>query len=350
MTPEAFLRQIQKQEPEPVYLFVGPDLYRRDRCRRALLERHLGEGERETGYTRHDLDEVSLAEVLDDANALSLFAGRRVVWASPAEGVLPRGRGAEAAEELAGGTEIVEAYARNPSPGTVLVFDSWRDFDGDDKARMERIRKFFAPVPAVVEFARLTPQEARAFALDETRRLGLKLAQENIDLLVEAAGADSSRIAAELEKLAVFAASGGAITPDDLAALVPDAREATIFNLVNAIASGNRRQSLDLLDTLVRAGEYLPLALTFAGGLFRFALAAKAQGLRSSQDIQTFFQRQGVPMWRSRADQIAHVAGRLTVGKLQEGLDLAFIADRDMKGTRPDDRLIFERFLLAVTR
>ncbi|MCC7157836.1 MAG: DNA polymerase III subunit delta [Bryobacterales bacterium] len=350
MTPEAFLGQIARQEPEPVYLFLGPDLYRRDRCRRALIERHLEEAERETGYTRHDLDEVSLAEVMDDLNSLSLFAGRRVVWAAPAEGVLPRGRGADAGEEKGGGAEALAAYVKNPSPGTILVFDSSRDFDGEDKQRMDRIRKFFTAVPAVVEFARLDRREARVFALDQARRLGLKLAQDHVDLLVESVGADSSRIASELEKLSLFRAGGADITADDIAALVPDAREATIFNLVNAIAAGNRRQSFDLLDTLVRAGEYLPLALTFVGGLFRYALAAKSQGLKSSYDIQNFFQRQGLPMWRSRAEQIAQVASRLPAERLEKALDLAFIADRDMKSTRPDDRLIVERFLLAVTR
>ena len=209
MTPEAFLKQIARQEPEPVYLFLGPDLHRRDRCRRALIERHLDESERDTAYMRHDLDEVSLGDVLDDVNSLSLFAGKRVVWAAPAESVLPRGRGADAdGEDKASGVGDVAAYVKSPSPGIVLVIDSTRSFDGDDKARMDRIRKFFAPISSVVEFARLDPQEARLFAQDEARRLGLKLAEDNVDLLVEAVGSDSSRIAAELEKLALFRAGG----------------------------------------------------------------------------------------------------------------------------------------------
>ena len=46
--------------------------------------------ERESGYTRYELDQVSLAEAVDDARALSLFASRRVIWLANAEAALPR--------------------------------------------------------------------------------------------------------------------------------------------------------------------------------------------------------------------------------------------------------------------
>ena len=83
MTPEQFLARLAKNGPEPVYLFLGPEAFERTRCRRALLDAVLPDkenGERENGFTRHDLDRTPLAAALDDARALSLFASRRLIW------------------------------------------------------------------------------------------------------------------------------------------------------------------------------------------------------------------------------------------------------------------------------
>ena len=58
----------------------------------ALIEAALPPEDREQGLTRHDLDEIPLAAVLDDARSMSLFAAKRVIWISGAEAALPRGR------------------------------------------------------------------------------------------------------------------------------------------------------------------------------------------------------------------------------------------------------------------
>lgn len=359
MTPDQFLRALEKQAPEPVYLFVGPESYRRQGCRQRLVEAALAPEEREEGMTRHSLDEVSLSEVIDDARAMSLFARNRLIWVSAVEAALPRGRAAAAAEEAeesggpkAASPEALAEYCKDPTPGTVVVFDARRwDFDGDDKAKMDRLLKLFSPVKAVVEFRHFSPAEARQLAQALASARGLKLGGPELDLLVEATAAEACRIAAEVEKLALYASAPGArITAADISALVPDAQETTIFNLVNALARRDRAQSMELLETLVRAGEYLPLALMFLGGIFRMALAAKEQNLRSSMDVQNHFQRQGVPMWRSRAEQIYTASARFPLEKLEEAIRLVFAADRDLKSTRPDDRLVMEDFVLRLTR
>ena len=79
MTPVQFLDRLKRNGPESVYLFIGPESYNRERCRRALMEAALPGEDRESGFIRHDLDQVSLAEAIDDARSLSLFASRRLV-------------------------------------------------------------------------------------------------------------------------------------------------------------------------------------------------------------------------------------------------------------------------------
>jgi DNA polymerase-3 subunit delta len=131
--------------------------------------------------------------------------------------------------------------------------------------------------------------------------------------------------------------------------LVPDARATTIFALVNALGRRDRTKSLEVLDTLTKEGEYLPLALAFLSTQFRTALVAREAGLKSSQQIQGHFSRLGVPMWGSRADQVYQTATKFTKPQLENALRLIFQADRGLRDARPDDRIVMERFVLELT-
>ena len=352
MTPAQLLARIKKGETPPAILLLGPEAYERRRVKDALLASVAAEA-----VTQHDLAEVSVAEVVDDARALSLFASERVIWVVNAEAVLPRGRAAAAEEEegetaggsAASGDSPLPAYMKDPSPGVTLVFEAIRyDFEGDDKRKQDRVRKFYSAIGDVVELRRYAPHEARREAESLARAASLRLDAAALDLLVEALNADIARIAVEIEKLSLF---GGqrTIGVDDIAALVPDARSTTVFALVNALGRRDRTRALEILDTLTREGEYLPLALAFLSTQFRMALVARESGLKSSQQIQSHFQRMGIPMWGSRADQVYQTVTKFGEPQLERAMKLIFEADRGLRDARPDDRIVMEQFVMRVT-
>lgn len=348
MTAEQFLRSLQQQAPA-VCLFLGPDAYLRALCKEALLATILpAQEDRESGWARWDLTEVTLANVLDDASSMSLFATSRLIWVAGAEGVLPRGR-AKLDEESSGLREL-NAYLASPTPGTTIVFDCSRyDFDGDDKTKVENLKKFFASVRAQVEFPRFTPDSARRLAQDLAKEKKLKIGPSELDLLVEATGADASRLSQEIEKLTLYAKPGESISADTITALVPNARAANIFGLVAAIGRGDRKASLEVLDTLIREGEYLPIALTFLSTQFRLALAAHEARLKGSQQIQGHFQKLGTPMWRARAEQVEQTMAAFAPSRLKRAMRLVYAADQALRDTRPDDKTVMESFVWKVT-
>ena len=74
--------------------------------------------DRENGISQYDLNEQSLAEVIDDARSLSLFATSRLIVVLNAEGALPRTRASAADGEEDGGSGTAEPlndYLRDPS-------------------------------------------------------------------------------------------------------------------------------------------------------------------------------------------------------------------------------------------
>jgi len=348
LSPEQFLERIRKKAPALAYLFIGPELYDLRRCREALIERLLASDERENGVERHDLAHTPIAAILDDARSLSLFAMNRVIWVSSAEAALPRGRAASAGKD-SWGIEL-DQYLRHANAGTTLVFECNRyDFEGDDRAKIERVQDFYSGVPEVVEFRPYTVEAARALVQDLAEEAGLQIGLPEIGLLVDSLGADASRIATEIEKLRLYTGAARKVTADDIARLVPNAQASNIFALVAALGRADRKRSLASLDILLREGEYLPLALTFLGTQFRLAMVAHEAGLRSAQQIQAHFTKQGIRMWRDRAEQVNQTVAAFPGEKLAQAIESVFRADRALRDTRPDDRVVMEELVFSLT-
>jgi DNA polymerase-3 subunit delta len=353
MTPDQFLARVKKSVIAPAYLFLGTEAYGRDRCRQALVDAMLAPEDREAGLAQYDLRESALPDVVEDARSLSLFAPKRVILVANAEMALPKQKASDEEDEDAdmppsGGAQSLDEYMKDPTPGIVLLFEAVRfDFEGEEKKRLDRIRKFYASVPEPVELRRYAIDDARIVAQDLAKQAGLSIDRTALDLLVEALGADVARIAVEIEKLRLY---GKPVGDEEIGTLVPEARATTIFALVNALGRRDRRRSLQILDTLTRDGEYLPLALAFLSTQFRMALVSKESGLRSAPQIQGHFTRLGVPVWGSRAEQIYQTVGKFSKEQLELGLKLIFDADRDMRSTRPDDRIVMEKFIFELTR
>ena len=174
MTPEQFLPRIEKQSPAPVYLFLGREGYHRRICKQSLVKRVLGADGSGDGLTQIDLEDTTLSAVLDDAKSLSLFSSDRVIWVGSAESALPRrlNSATEDGEESEKGEGAqLAAYLKAPTPGTVVVFECSRyDFAGEDKAKLDRVQKFYSAIPAVVEFRQFTPESSRFLAQEIAKK------------------------------------------------------------------------------------------------------------------------------------------------------------------------------------
>lgn len=352
MSPEQFLAKIAKQPLAPVYLFLGQEGYQRKQCKEALLAKALPGEARVDGLTQTDLDERTIADVIDDARSLSLFATDRVIWVASAELALPRRMTAVSDDEdgAKGPESALSGYLKEPTPGTVVVFECSRfDFNGDDKPKMERVEKFFSGVREVVEFRQFTPEASRFLAQQLAKKFQLKIGGAELAALLESVAGDANRLSTEMEKLSLYVGQERAVTMEDIRALVPNASQSTIFSLVNALGKRDRAGAMRSLDNLVREGEYLPMALMFLSTLFRLALAAKESKVSSAQQAQAFFQKLGVRMWRDRAEQVVATAGAFSQEHLTQAVAAIYETDKKFREGYKDDRLVMETLILAVT-
>jgi len=93
----------------------------------------------------------------------------------------------------------------------------------------------------------------------------------------------------------------------------------------------------------------MPLALAFLATQFRMALAAREANLRSASQIQTHFTNLGTRIWPDRARQIEQTVQAFPKARLERAVVKLFEADRALRDARPDDRIVMEAMILALT-
>lgn len=345
MKPKAFTQAVEAGKVESGYLFLGNEMFFRDRCRQSLRKAVLGDDEE--GFVEIDLKKESLTRLWDETRSLSLFATSRLVYGINAEAALPR-RGTTADGEA---REEMKRYFADPAPGVVVVFECTK-FDArerDDKAKAERVAKFYAAAPATVEMDRLGPEESFRACRALAERKGLKIESDALAELTDMLGYDLARLESELEKLSLYAGESATVTRADIEQLTPEARQGGIFELTDALARKDRSRALEIVDTLASSGAYWPMQVTLLAGLFRQALAVCELNARDSRQAVSALARYGVRIWPSRAQQLIGVARQFSKQELEKALASFFEADRDLRRERPDDRLIMERLIVQLT-
>ena len=257
--------QIQSGKLAPVYLLYGDDVRLMEQMvdgieatidpadRPVAVERlHAGDGERD----------ASPLDVAAAANVFPMLGGRRVVIVLRAERFLkPRraGKAGEAgggadegadeigeADESAGGpldTVPLEEYVERPSPSSVLVFVA----AGIDKSR--RLTKRLIEKASWIEFGGLTAQKAddrRELRRDAAAQLqtefaaaGRRIDPKAIDMLVERAGGDISKMRGDVERLLLYTEGQTTISRADVEEVVTAESDVDDWAVVNAIGDGD---------------------------------------------------------------------------------------------------------------
>lgn len=335
-----FLKGAAKGQFAPGYLLAGNELFFRDKFREALVKFFL-EGQR--GETsEHDLAETPVRDALDDAASLGLFARRRALWLRNAEALLPRRRTAagggdeddgEAPQTTARHSpQAIAAYFERPQPDSIVVFEatSLELGDRDDLRKVERLEKLL-PV-ASVRLDRPALGQAARYLVEEAKNGGFALSEDAARDLAEACAGDLARAGQELEKLMLFAAGRGRITPADVQALVPAEASFTLFEISDAIGRRDTARALKLVQEMLRQNTPPLLIASLIAGQVRKLLKGK-EGVREG-------------VHPSVRDQ----ARKFSVKELAEALERLFEADVELRSGPPDERVVLERLVMDLAR
>ena len=351
---DRFIAEVVAGKLRPAYVFIGDEVFFRDRCRAALLQHVIPQDLRE--FSLHDLDlaDISMAEILDRAQTPSLMAPFQVFFIRGVKALYGRG---SHKEEFA----AVEAYCKNPNPNALLIFVAdhlsitadARRMEMQDRDRYDRIRETLGECCGIVELARVDEGDGMRWVLEHAaaQEPPVKIEQDAARELVDALGADMMLVANELEKLMLFAGEKSQITLGDVETMVLAAKQRSLYELTDAISAKDRTRALEVLDALLASSDGEDAAighLYMLAKTFRQMLVILEKSVRDSRAIwQALWQGFRVPPFA--AEDIIRQARRYKNRKeLTQSLRLIARADLAIRSNPPSKRLVLEKLVLEL--
>ncbi len=144
-----------------------------------------------------------------------------------------------------------------------------------------------------VRVHRLEEGGTSAWIRGRASRIGCKFSPEAVEELAAAVGPNARLLNSEMVKLATYCGDR-VISPTDVAELVPDARKANVFTMVEAVGLRQREVALRELRKLLSEGDHPLRVMAMVVRQFRLLIQVKelSEGGASQDEIS---RRAGVP-------------------------------------------------------
>lgn len=222
---------------KPAYLILGDDLPKVEQALKRLKERIVSESGSDANISEFNASVDSAGEVVGAANTLAFLGGTRLVLVHQAQSWLK-------AEK-----EVVASYLQAPAADAclALVAEKLPPSDPLRAAVSKQGDLLEYPAPKEAQLPQWVMREAKA-------RLGMDLGLQEARLLVQRCGDNQNILLREVEKLHIYA-DGERITADDIHMLGTPTYEASIFELLDSLASGQGAAAFSAADELLAAGE-----------------------------------------------------------------------------------------------
>ena len=275
LAADAFVQQIRKRKPEPVYVIIGDD--DQEKTGLAQLASELVEEElRAFNVERlYGTDRTTSAEsIVEAARMLPMLGDRRLIVVLRADRLLkpPRKKadeedgdtpagGADGGDPEPVSADALTAYVTRPEPMTTLVLVA------DDIDRSRKLGKALIKQAAVVECWGLKggkevkswdlPQVARnaqAWVKKQAAEAGKQIDAAGAVLLAERAGTDISTLRGDWQRVLLYVGERAKITREDVAEIVSPETSQDDWAVTSAIERGDAARALRELSLAFDAG------------------------------------------------------------------------------------------------
>lgn len=300
------------------YVFHGDDEFRRSETL-AQLKHRMGDpamGDLNTSVL--DGRKLTLPELIHVCDAVPFLSDRRLVIVENLLVRLEARRGRRKADqereppasarELARG---LEEYLHRLPDTTRLVFVESRSLSQKNPIlRLAQAEK----TGYVREFRLPRRGELDRWIRDRVRERGGEIQPEAVMELAAFVGSDLRLLDQEIEKLLTYLGSARPISRDDVRLLVSSAREASIFDLVDALGLRNRTKAVNTLHQLLDGGQS-PVFLLFMIAR-QFRILSQVRELRAQGATLAQIQK-ALRLHRFVAEKASRQVGNFSASQLE---------------------------------
>jgi DNA polymerase-3 subunit delta len=236
------------------YVFHGDDPFSVHEALTSLMARMGDPSIAELNTTHLDGQAIDVGELIQHCSTIPFLADRRLIIV---RGLLERIRGAGRNAPEAKLLDQLTSYLPHLPSTTRLIFvENIHLPKGHpilrlaDQTHQAHVQEF--ALPQGDQLLRWTQQRVR--------QVGGEIEPTALEALCSFVGSDLYRLDQEVQKLAAYTDGQRPITEADVLLLTPDAREASIFDLVDALGHRDGHTACQLYHQLLDAGEH-PLGL-----------------------------------------------------------------------------------------
>ena len=226
---------IKQNNFKQIYLLYGEERYLKKQYTDRLHKAMCNEGDSMNTHFYEGKD-LSVGEIIDLAETLPFLSERRVIFISNSN-------------LFKSGGEKMAEYLASPNETTYFVFT---------ESEVDKRSKLFKAVQnngCVVEFGVQDENTLKRWIAGIVGRDNKKIAERTVTLFLTKTGTDMENIQMELEKLLCYCMDRDVITDEDVEAVCVNRISNHIFDMVNAIASGNTKEALSLYYDLLALKE-----------------------------------------------------------------------------------------------
>ena len=314
MDRKDFSRALSQHSLPQVLLFEGEEEHLKQEALAELRHAVLPEGMETLNETI--LEDPSVDQLIADVETQPFMADKRLIIVRDLPALMGR---SEADERLI-------AYLPSVPETSFLLFYCTGKPDGRKKL-YNAVKK----LSGIVTFSPLRGTELTRFVVSSFQEAGKECDDRTAEYLIFTVGSDAGLLRNEIQKLASCSTDRTAILPEDVTALATPATECTVFQMIDAVVTGQKSRAFTLLRNQLLSGTDRMAILSMLLRQYRLLQHIKIMQYekRGSDFIRSAL---GVPPFA--VDQYVRQASGYTGGQVKSAVRICFDAEYALKSGR----------------
>ena len=241
------MSELKKGVYKPVYYLMGEEGYFTDRITDYIVDNALTDVEKDFNLTVFYGLDTDIDTVVTAAKRFPMMAERQVIVVREAQ--------------MLKNIDSLLYYLQSPQPTTVLVF-------AHKNGSIDKRKKVAAELErtgVVLDSKKMRDDQLPAFINGYLAEKGLVADNKSVLMMRESIGADLSRLASEIDKLAIALPAGSLnITPELVEEHIGISKEYNNFELQNALVNKDILKANKIVQYFARNPKKNPIQMTLA--------------------------------------------------------------------------------------
>jgi DNA polymerase III subunit delta len=248
---------------KPIYFLMGEEPYYIDKLSEYIENNILTDDEKGFNQTVLYGRDVTIEDIVSNAKRYPMMADRQVVIVKEAQ-------------DLTRTIDKLESYAANPQPTTVLVICyKYKTLD-----KRKKVTKVLEKAGVVFESKKLYENQVGDWLKRVLAGKKLNIEPKAAAMLVDFLGTDLSKIANELDKLAIILPQGSTITPAIIEENIGFSKDFNVFEFRKAIGEKNQIKAYQIADHFAYNPKDNPMVVTTSLVFSFFSQLLQYHGLK----------------------------------------------------------------------